>query len=139
MSMRPLNRTGAAAALCLLGGMAVAPAAVAQESLVRPSDPEGRYMFDITCWLVSSRAIPEMVTAGTSRQAYAQLELDNLHFYTNAEASGAVLGKSAEQVGQDVTLYDERLTRSPELLADLPLVETRAACLSASGIPVGGT
>ena len=96
-------------------------------------------MFDITCWLVSSRAIPEMVTAGTSRQAYAQLELDNLHFYTNAEASGAVLGKSAEQVGQDVTLYDERLTRSPELLADLQLVETRAACLSASGIPVGGT
>jgi len=54
MSMRPLNRIGAAAALCLLAGLAVAPAAVARERLVRPSDPEGRYMFGRTCWLVSA-------------------------------------------------------------------------------------
>ncbi|MBU2166688.1 MAG: hypothetical protein KKF88_02510 [Alphaproteobacteria bacterium] len=116
-----------------VGRSAPPPSAQTDLTLTRPSDPDERYMFDITCWLVASRAIPELVTDGMSRQAYAQLEIDNLEFYTNAEASGAALGKSAEQVGQDVTLYDERLTNAPELLNDIPLIGTRNACLAAIG------
>ena len=128
------GETGAYRLTVSEGSGSAASAYADQDSLVRPSDPEGRYMFDITCWLVASRAIPELATADMSRQAYAQLEMDNLQFYTNAEASGAALGTSPEQVGQDVTLYDDRLTAAPELLNDIPLIETRTACLRASGL-----
>lgn len=128
------GETGAYRLMVSEGGRPSAPSSAQTDlTLTRPSDPNERYMFDITCWLVASRAIPELVTDGMSRQAYAQLEMDNLEFYINAEASGAALGKSAEQVGEDVTLYDQRLTQSPELLTDLPLVETRNACLAAIG------
>jgi hypothetical protein len=59
---------------------------------------------------------------------------DNYTLLTNAEQSGAALGKSSDDVNNEIAQLAADLIQDPEAMEQLPPVPTRAACLGASGL-----
>lgn len=103
-------------------------------NLERPRDPEDRYEFDMTCSAFGTIGMMELMQGELSDAELQKVLADNYVLITNAEESGAAIGKSSDEVGNEVAGLAAGLLTDPDALIELPPVPTRAACLGASGL-----
>jgi len=114
------------------GGSSNAASADVQ-TLTRPSEPEARYDFDSTCAAFGILGMIDLIQEEVSDAELERLLAENYTLRTNAEQSGAAIGKSAIAVTDEVVELAAGITSDPEVLAQLPTIATRAACVRAAG------
>jgi hypothetical protein len=100
-------------------------------SLVRPSDPQDRYQFDLRCAAFAALGMNELMESDPSDSEIDGLQAANLALLGNAETSGAALGISAEAVGDEVIDVALDIKASEEMLEAYPPVIYRTLCLRA--------
>lgn len=103
-------------------------------NLERPRDPADRYDFDLTCAAFGTLGMLDLMQEDMSDAELQKLISDNYILLTNAEQSGAAVGKSADDVQNEIAGLAVELVDDPETMDLLPPVPTRAACLGASGL-----
>lgn len=113
------------------GGSSNAASADVQ-TLTRPSEPEARYDFDSTCAAFGTLGMLDLMQEEMSDAELERLLLENYTLLTNVEQSGAAIGKSAEVVSDEVAELAVGIITDPEVLAQLPTIATRQACVDAS-------
>ena len=69
-----------------------------------------------------------------SDAALQKVLADNYTLLSNAEQSGAALGKSSDDVNNEIAELAAGLIADADAMDQLPPVPTRAACLGASGL-----
>ena len=128
------GETGAYRLTVSEGGSAEASTGAEYENLTRPTDAAERYDFDMTCSAFGTLGMIELMQEEMSDAELQQLLADNYTLITNAEQSGAAIGKSADEVNDEVAELAAEVVMDPELAEVLPPVALRAACLRASGL-----
>jgi hypothetical protein len=103
-------------------------------NLTRPREADDRYDFDLTCAAFGTLGMIELMQQEMSDAELQKLLSDNYTLLTNAEQSGAALGKSSDDVNNEIAQLAADLIQDPEAMEQLPPVPTRAACLGASGL-----
>ncbi|MFW2341693.1 hypothetical protein [Brevundimonas sp.] len=103
-------------------------------NLTRPSEAAERYDFDLTCAAFGTLGMLDLMQEEMSDAELQKLISDNYILLTNAEQSGAAVGKSADDVQNEIAGVAVELVDDPETMDLLPPVATRAACLAASGL-----
>ncbi|MBL0947296.1 hypothetical protein [Brevundimonas sp.] len=103
-------------------------------NLTRPREAEDRYDFDLTCAAFGTLGMIELMQQEMSDAELQKLLSDNYTLLTNAEQSGAALGKSSDDVNNEIAQLAADLIQDSEAMEQLPPVPTRAACLGASGL-----
>jgi hypothetical protein len=103
-------------------------------NLTRPSEATERYDFDMTCAAFGTLGMIELMQEDMSDAELQKLLADNYTLITNAEQSGVALGKSSDDVNNEIAELAAGLIQDPDTMAQLPPVPTRAACLGASGL-----
>ncbi len=126
------GETGAYRLIVTEGSASGGSSGAAYENLTRPTDPEGRYDFDVTCAAFGTLGMLELMESDMNDGELQRVLEENYTLLMNAEASGAVRGKSAEDVSNEVADLAAEILMDPDLVAQLPPVELRAACLRAA-------
>ena len=103
-------------------------------NLTRPREAEARYDFDLTCAAFGTLGMLDLMQNEMSDAELQKVISDNYTLMTNAHESGAAVGKSQDAVDEEVATLGADLLSDPDVLAQLPPVPTRAACLGASGL-----
>lgn len=103
-------------------------------NLTRPGEAAERYDFDLTCAAFGTLGMLDLMQEEMSDAELQKLISDNYILLTNAEQSGAAVGKSADDVQNEIAGVAVELVDDPETMELLPPVATRAACLAASGL-----
>ena len=103
-------------------------------NLERPRAPEARYDFDLTCAAFGTLGMIDLMQQEMSDAALQKVLADNYTLLSNAEQSGAALGKSSDDVNNEIAELAAGLIADADAMDQLPPVPTRAACLGASGL-----
>jgi hypothetical protein len=105
----------------------------AASRFTRPTDPRQRSDFDTLCAGVAVVGLMMLMEQGPSEEDLMVYLEENYELTLTARASGAAIGKTETEVDDEIASYGAALMTSDELMRDYPPVETRQACLDASG------
>jgi hypothetical protein len=114
-------------------GSGAATPARSDSAFSRPTDPNMRYSYDVMCASMGTVGLLLMLERDLSDEEVGVLFEENSILVENAHASGAVLGMTGDQVDDEAVMGAAAMLESADLEADFSPVETRQACLDASG------
>lgn len=99
-------------------------------SLARPTDPEERYDWDSMCQAADTVALISASDGMTDDQLTAWLA-ESSRLQQAATASARAVGKTDDQLMDDVTTFGVAWLTDPQLMQDVPPAELRTICLNA--------
>lgn len=107
--------------------------AASSSRFTRPTDPRQRYDFDTLCAGVAVVGLLMLMEQDLSDDDLMVYLEQNYELTLTARASGAAVGKTQDEVDDEIASYGAALMTSDELMRDYPPVATRQNCLDASG------
>lgn len=100
----------------------------AQSGSLRPTDPAARYQWDIICLAADTVAL--ILAAENMNDAQIQAWMTESGRLQNAgSASARAIGKTDEQMTNDIAEYGAAWLTDDQLLRDAPPAQMRASCL----------
>ena len=110
------------------GGGGGSTSSASSSGLVRPRDPQERYTWDAICAAVDTVAL--ILVAENITDAELEAWLTQSSRLQNAvSSSGAALGKTEDQINDEVAGYGAAYFQDESLFTDAPPDTMRAACL----------
>lgn len=110
-----------------------AAASASSSRFTRPTDPRQRADFDTLCAGVAVVGLLMLMEQDLSDDDLMVYLEQNYELTLAARASGAAVGKTQDEVDDEIASYGAALMTSDELMRDYPPVATRQNCLDASG------
>lgn len=108
-------------------------ASASSSRFTRPTDPRQRSDFDTLCAGVAVVGLLMLMEQDLSDDDLMVYLEQNYELTLTARASGAAVGKTQDEVDDEIASYGAALMTSDELMRDYPPVATRQNCLDASG------
>ncbi len=99
----------------------------------RPTDPRQRYDFDTLCAGVAVVGLLMLMEQDPSDDDLMVYLEENYELTLTARASGSAIGKTQDEVDDEIAGYGAALMTTDELMRDYPPIATRQNCLDASG------
>lgn len=96
--------------------------------LLRPTDPQERFTWDAVCSAADTVALIFASEGMSDAQLEAWLR-DSARLHEAVQSSGRAIGKSEDQISDEIANYGAAWLTDEELLEDVPPMDMRTQCL----------